>query len=148
MKRLPLFLCTLLLSANSLAAGLKVSNEYIRATPPHAKNSAAFLTITNTTDKDINLIAASSDISERVELHKHTKEDGMMKMRQVEAIMINANSSTELQPGGYHIMFLGLKEDIFEGQILDLSLSFDNGENMSFLTAVKNIDMSHVNEED
>ena len=75
MKRLSLLLCTLLLSVNSFAASIQVSNEYIRATPPHAKNSAAFLTITNTTDKDIKLVAANSDISERIELHTHLNLD-------------------------------------------------------------------------
>ena len=144
MKRLSLLLCTLVLSVNSFAAGLEVSNEYIRATPPHTKNSAAFLTITNTTDKGIKLVAASSDISERVELHTHLKEDGMMKMRQVDSILIEANSSTTLQPGSFHIMFLGIKDELLEGQLARLTLSFDNGEEMTFYTAVKKINTEHA----
>lgn len=148
MKRLSLLLCTLLLSANSFAAGIQVSNEYVRATPPHAKNSAAYLTISNETDKAVKLIAASSDISERVELHTHLKEDGMMKMRQVESILIDANGSTTLQAGSNHIMFLGLKEELLEGQLIRLTLSFDNGEEMSFYTAVKKIKMEKTAEKE
>lgn len=143
MKRLSLFLCTILLSINSFAADIVVSEQHVRATPPHSKNSAAFLTITNTTERSVKLVAANSDISERIELHTHIKEDGMMKMRQVNSVLIDANNSTALQPGGYHIMFLGLKSDLTEGQNVKIALYFDNGDEITIDAPVKKINMSH-----
>jgi len=143
MKKLTLLVCTLLFSISSFASDIGISKQLIRATPPHAKNSAAFLTITNNTDKSVNLIAVSSDIAEQVQIHTNINEDGMMKMRQVEAIMIEANSSTSLQPGGYHVMFLGLKSDLAEGQSVDLTLYFDNGEQIKVKTPVQKITVSH-----
>lgn len=139
MKRLLLLACACLLSINSFASDLTVSDQYIRATPPHAKNSASFLTITNHTNTNIKLVGASSDIAKRVELHNHIKEDGMMKMRQVEAVQITANSSTSLQPGGYHIMFLGLNNNLTEGQSVKVTLYFDNGNELNIDAPVKKI---------
>ncbi|MDA7745881.1 copper chaperone PCu(A)C [Psychromonas sp.] len=145
MKRLSLLMCSLLLSVNSFAADLTVTDAYIRATPPHTANSAAYLRLLNNTDKDIKLISVESDLSERVELHNHINENGMMKMRQVDSILIEGNGFVDLEPGGYHIMFLGLRGDLLEGQIIKLTLNFENSESMSFYTAVKKINTAHSN---
>ena len=143
MKHLFTLLFSLILTANSVASELMVSGQYVRATPPHTKNSAAFLSISNHANKTIKLIAASSDIADRVELHNHIKEDGMMKMRQVKEVVIEANSSVTLQPGGYHVMFLGLKNDLKEGQIVNITLYFNNGDEININAPVQKISMSH-----
>lgn len=141
MKRLTLLVCaftyTLVFSINSFASELEISKYYIRATPPHAQTSAAFFTVTNNTDKNIKLVAVNSDIAEQVQIHTNLNEDGLMKMRQVDAIMIEANSSTSFQPGGYHVMFLGLKNDLIEGQNIVLTLYFDNGDEIEVDTPVQ-----------
>ena len=141
MKPLSILLCALLFSINSFANELAVTEQHVRATPPHTKNTAAFLKLTNNTDKDIKLVAASSDIAERVELHTHINEDGMMKMRQVETILVAKKSSTSLQPGGYHVMFLGLKQDLKEGETVKFTLYFDNGDEIKIDAPVKKIKM-------
>ena len=143
MKKITLLAFTLLFSISSFASEIDISKQLIRATPPHAKNSAAFFTMTNNADKSVNLIAVSSDIAEKVQIHTNINEDGMMKMRQVESIMIDANSSTSLQPGGYHVMFLGLKNDLTEGQSVELTLYFDNGEQIKVSTPVQKITTNH-----
>ncbi len=143
MKKLTLLICTLLISISSFASEIDISKQLIRATPPHAKSSAAFFTITNNTDKSINLVAVNSDIAEQVQIHNNINKDGMMKMRQVDTIMIKANSSTSLQPGGYHVMFIGLKNSLTEGQSVDLMLYFDNGEQIKVNTPVQKINASH-----
>ena len=143
MKSLFILLCSLIFSANSIANDLMVSGQYVRATPPHAKNSAAFLSISNQSNKAVKLIAASSDIADRVELHSHMKEDGMMKMRQVKEVIINANSDITLQPGGYHVMFLGLKNELKESQNVNITLYFDNGNEINFDAPVQKINISH-----
>lgn len=143
MKVLIQLICALFFSINCYAQSVQIKEPYVRATPPHSKNSAAFLTLVNTQDKAIKLVAASSDIAQRVELHNHIHEDGMMKMRQVEAINIPANSSTQLQPGGLHVMFLGLKQDLSEGQQVKFNLYFDNGDEITISAPVKKIKMMH-----
>ncbi len=85
---------------------------------------AVFLTIENTGDAD-KLIAASSPIADKVELHSHTMDNGVMKMRPVEAIDVAANATTELKSGGFHIMMFGVKELPANGTMISLTLTFE-----------------------
>ncbi|WP_413694076.1 copper chaperone PCu(A)C [Pseudoalteromonas sp. KJ10-2] len=143
MSRLGLVICSLLFSLNSLAAELTVTDQYVRATPPHVKNSAAFLTIDNQSEESVKLVSVSSDIADRVELHTHISEAGLMKMRQVESILIKGHNSVQLQPGGYHVMFLGLKNDLVAGDSVDITLYFDNGDAIDITAPIQKITMSH-----
>ncbi len=136
-----LFSGLLLLSMQVSANPLTVEDAYVRATPPNSKNSAAFMVINNAGNKEVKLIAASSDIADRVELHTHINEDGMMKMRQVEEIVIKAQNTAVLQPGGYHVMFLNLKQPLKEGQSVAIRLYFDNGEQIEVAAPIKKVAM-------
>jgi copper(I)-binding protein len=66
-------------------------------------------------------------------------DNGLMKMRQVKEIIIKAESSIALQPGGYHVMFLNLKQPLKDGGSVTLSLSFDNGQQLIFDAPIKKI---------
>lgn len=111
----------------TLQAEVLLVDPYAKATPPNAKNSAAFMKIENKSNSDIELLAASSNISKVTELHTHIEENGMKKMIQIPSIKIPANSSVELKPGGLHIMFLGIQNQINENSNIDLNLTFSNG---------------------
>lgn len=111
----------------TLQAEVLLVDPYAKATPPNAKNSAAFMKIENKSNSDIELLAASSNISKVTELHTHIEENGMKKMIQIPSIKIPANSSVELKPGGLHIMFLGIQNQINENSNVDLNLTFSNG---------------------
>lgn len=111
----------------TLQAEVLLVDPYAKATPPNAKNSAAFMKIKNTSNSDIELLAASSNISKVTELHTHIEENGMKKMIQIPSIKIPANSSVELKPGGLHIMFLGIQNQINENSNVDLNLTFSDG---------------------
>lgn len=110
----------------ALQAEVLLVDPYAKATPPNAKNSAAFMKIENKSNSDIELLAASSNISKVTELHTHIEENGMKKMIQIPSIKIPANSSVELKPGGLHIMFLGIQNQINENSNIDLNLTFSN----------------------
>ncbi len=127
----------LLLSTQVFATQLSVEDAYVRATPPNSKNSAAFMVINNTGNEEVKLIAAASDIADRVELHTHIHADGMMKMRQVPEVSIQAQNTVALQPGGYHVMFVNLKQPLKEGQSVAILLYFDNGEQIKVNASIK-----------
>ncbi|WP_372880670.1 copper chaperone PCu(A)C [Psychromonas sp.] len=127
----------LLLSTQVFATQLSVEDAYVRATPPNSKNSAAFMVINNTGNEEVKLIAAASDIADRVELHTHIHADGMMKMRQVPEVSIQAQNTVALQPGGYHVMFVNLKQPLKEGQSVAILLYFDNGEQIKVNAPIK-----------
>ncbi|HDZ5066057.1 TPA: copper chaperone PCu(A)C [Campylobacter jejuni] len=125
MKKILLF--SALFALNLWAANdIEIKNAFVKQTPPHAQNSAIFLTISNNTDKDIALISAKSDISEVSELHTHMHKDGKMMMQKIPEIVIKAHSSTELKSGGYHIMLLKLKKPIAKDTKVNLDLEFNN----------------------
>jgi copper(I)-binding protein len=90
----------------------------------------------------ISLVSASSSIAENVELHNHINEDGVMKMRQVELISISANGNASLEPGGYHIMLIGLSKEIAAGDMVDLEVKFSDGSSQQLTVPVKKV-MAH-----
>jgi copper(I)-binding protein len=87
--------------------------------------AAVFLTIRNRGDAADSLIAASSPIAEKVELHTHRMEDGIMRMRRIERIDVGAGETVELAPGGLHIMMFGLTEKPEKESLRPLTLTFE-----------------------
>ena len=107
-------------------AKIVIKDKRIRQSPPTTKMAAGYMIIYNKTAVTDTLISAKCDISDTLELHNMTHENGVMKMRKVEGIDIPANSSTELKPGGYHLMFINLKGKLNEGDRVKLELNFKN----------------------
>lgn len=87
-------------------------------------NGASYMMIQNGGAAD-KLLKAESDVAETVELHTVTDEGGMMQMRPVPSIDVPANSSVELKPGGYHVMLIGLKQELKPGDTVNLKLTFE-----------------------
>lgn len=112
------------LSAN---VEIMVSDAVVRAVPPGTTNTAVFLTITNNSAADRKLVKADSQVAKTVELHTHTNDNGVMKMRQVQEIPVKAKGQTELKSGSYHIMLIDLKQTPKEGDIVSVILTFDDG---------------------
>jgi copper(I)-binding protein/predicted transcriptional regulator len=139
--RILLTLALFVFSGLTFAKGVTVNDPYVRAIPPGQKISASFMTLINDTDKNIDLVKASSDSAKNVELHEHVHEDGMMKMRQVAKIGIAANSKTELKPGGYHIMLIGLLKHIQPKDIITINLEFSDGSRQQVKAEVRKIMM-------
>jgi copper(I)-binding protein len=127
----------ILISSNSFAASIKVSEPYAREVPLGHPNSAAFMVLKNTSNQDRALVNAYSDVSNAVELHTHIKEGGMMRMRRVDKIDIKAGSETVLKPGGLHIMFIGLKQQLKVGDKVELKLEFDDKNTITLQVPVK-----------
>lgn len=88
-------------------------------------NGAAYLQVRNTGSTADRLIKATSDIAEMVELHTVVREGDVMKMEPVEAIDVPANGEAILKPGGFHIMLLGLKQELKVGEKFTITLQFE-----------------------
>lgn len=105
------FLWGLLSSGFLLAGDLEIKDPWIRAVPPSAQATAAFMTIRNTGDKAMTITGASSPIAEDVRPMVTTKQgDGIMGMEFVESFPIPAGGKRILEPGGDHIMLMKLRE--------------------------------------
>jgi copper(I)-binding protein len=116
------------LSTSPLLAGnVMVNDAYARVASKVAKSGAAFMMIHNHYDQDDRLVAAASDVAKRVELHTHLEEDGVMKMIKIkDGIVIPAGGMHALKRGGDHVMFMGLTRSLEHGDMIDLTLTFEN----------------------
>ena len=120
-------LASTLVFAGSAADEVTVTDAYARAVPPGQPNSASFMLLSNDSATGHAVVAAESSVSKVAELHTHTMSEGMMKMRQVEKIEIPAKGVTRLEPGGLHVMLIGLTQNLKPGDEVALTLVFEDG---------------------
>lgn len=117
---------------------LTIEHPWARASAGPARNGAAYLTVHNSGPED-SLVAAAGDIAERIELHTHIVEGDVMKMRQVEAIGVPAGGLAALKPGSFHIMLIGLKHPLMEGERFPLTLRFAKAGEVAVEVAVEGV---------
>ena len=139
MKRFTTLIAALVTSAALYAQSVSVMDAYVREVPPNMPNSAAFMQLMNGSSEAVDLVSASSGAANVVELHEHAKVGGMMQMRQIPKITVPANGSVTLQPGGLHVMLIGLTRKLKEGETVTLTLNFSNGESVSLDAPVKKV---------
>src|SRR5574343_517570 len=117
-----LFLSTAL-AAQAQAPAVKVDDPWVRATVPAQKATGAFMQLTAA--KGAKVVAASSPVADMVEIHEMKMEDGVMKMRAVDALAMPAGQAVALKPGSYHVMLMGLKGAISAGDTVPLTLTIE-----------------------
>jgi copper(I)-binding protein len=106
--------------------GIVVEDGYARAAGPNAPTGAAYMRVTNETDADDRLLEVRTEAADRAELHAHETQDGIARMRPVAGgIEIPAHGTAVLEPGGLHVMLLGLTAPLAEGGSVDLTLTFE-----------------------
>lgn len=116
---------------------LMLKAPFARATLPNQPVAGAFLTITNNGNEDDVLVAVSSPISERGEVHEMKMDGDTMKMREMaDGLVIPAGETVELKPGGYHLMFMQLKQPLVEGETVEMTLEFQNAGSVTVLFAI------------
>lgn len=122
-----LFALTQPLWAHGFKLGdMEIGHPWSRETPDGAKVAAGYLFVKNTGATDDKLIAVSSPISEKAEFHEMSvNADGVMTMRELKEIVISAGGEIALKPGGFHIMFVGLKAPTKEGVKFPGTLTFE-----------------------
>jgi hypothetical protein len=102
-----------------------VAHPWARATPGGVKVGGAYLEMRAAAESGDRLIAAKSPVAGAAELHSHIMENGIARMRRVDAIVVPAGKSVTLRPGGYHLMLTDLKAPLKEGDLLKLTLVFE-----------------------
>ncbi len=108
-------LCSAVVFAGTAADAITVVDPYVPALPPGQPNSLAYMGLTNSSDQDIELVAAESAASKVVELHTHVMQDGMLNMIAIDKIDLPAGKTVKLEPNGLHIMLIGLVKDLKDG---------------------------------
>lgn len=127
---------------------IQVEDSWARESPPTVTNGAAYMTLINQGDTADRLIAASSEVAEVIELHAHLMEGNVMQMRQVEAIEVNPGESTLLEPGGLHVMLIGLTAPLKAGQRFPLTLEFEQAGTIPIEVEVRKMDAHSMHGQD
>ena len=133
-----------LLTASALFASLavqaqnpavKVDDPWVRATVAPQKATGAFMQLTSA--KAVKVVAASSPVAAMVEIHEMKMDDGVMKMRAVDALPLPAGQAVALKPGSYHVMLMGLKAPIKAGETVPLTLTVEGEDGKRTAVEVK-----------
>lgn len=142
---------TLLVIAPSLAAAhefkagdLTIGHPWSRATPGGAKVGGGYLTITNKGSAPDRLIAATAAVASHVEIHEMATKDGVMTMRpQPNGVTIEPGKTVAFVPGGYHLMLMGLKTPLKEGDRLKTVLTFEKAGKVEVTINVEGMGAQH-----
>ena len=119
---------------------ITVVDVRVRAAPLEGGNSAGFMLVLNGLDKPVRLTGVSGDLAAAVELHETINDNGVMKMEpRPEGFEIPAGGSLELKPGAKHVMIMGLVKPLVAGDTVNLTLAFDNGDQIPLKAPVVDV---------
>lgn len=110
----------------SVLANVMFVDGYVRAMPPSVPNSAAYFTLMNH-GPEVDLVGVETEVAAEAQLHTLVEEEGVVKMRQLPKFTLASHGNLELMPSGKHVMLLGLKKPLTEGQEVVLRLKFSDG---------------------
>lgn len=143
-KTVPFFLISWLFCVASLQAqnsDISVNNAYVTALIPGQEVSAGYMTISNQGDTDQELVSFNSSAARMVQLHTTSMAaDGMMNMSMLEGVVIPAGGSIQLQPGGNHLMIMGVDREAFSGESIDVQIELSGGEILELSLPIKQRD--------
>ncbi len=110
------------------SGSISIESPWAPELPPVSVNGAVFMTIVNEGERQDRLIRATGAISSKVEMHDHIKDEtGMLSMRKVQSIELSPGERVNLEPGGLHVMLMGLERPLEKGMEFKLQLEFASG---------------------
>lgn len=112
----------LLLAGSIACAEVTISEAWVRASNPGQSVGAAYMTLTS--KQDATLVYAETERAGSVEMHSMAVENGVMKMRSMEALPVPAGQPVKLAPGGLHLMLFELAAPFKAGEQVKFRLCF------------------------
>jgi len=105
---------------------LEIIAPWSRASPKGASTAIGYMTIKNNGATPDRLIGGSADFADALQLHSMTMEGDVSKMRELKSVDIDPNQTIEFKPGGSHVMFVGLKHSLSQGEHAKGTLIFEH----------------------
>lgn len=135
---------TLLLSACGAKDGIEVRDAWAR-TATQGMNSAVYFVIQNYNTEVDELTGVISNVAEAVEIHESKMEGDVMTMNRVESVAVEPSVKVEFLPGGYHVMLIGLKQNLEAGDEIEVTLQFRNSPDITVKATIREADsMEHT----
>jgi periplasmic copper chaperone A len=107
---------------------VSISDAWVRPTNPGQEVGAAYMTFLS--KQDMTLASVESNVTDSVEIHNMTMENGVMKMRMLENLALKAGEPYKLAPGGFHLMLFDLKKPLTVGEQVTFTLHFKINSNI------------------
>lgn len=103
---------------------VSIKNAWVRPSNPGQEVGAAYMTFLSS--QDTTLISVESDITNTIEIHSMSVENGVMKMRMLDTLELQAGKPYKLEPGGFHLMLFDLKKPLIKDNQVKFLLTFKN----------------------
>ena len=120
------FISVTALATDYKVGSLEIMGPWSRATPKGASTAIGYMTIKNNGTTPDRLFGGSVDFASGFQLHSMTMEDGVSKMRELKFVEIGPGQTIEFKPGASHVMFVGVKHALSEGEHVKGTLIFEN----------------------
>jgi copper(I)-binding protein len=129
----------MLFTSTAMAADphLMIMDPWVREAPPNAKMLAGYFTIMNHSGDSTEIVGASSDKFEKVEIHKTVQEGGVAKMIAQPSVEVGKHATVKFQPGGLHLMLMNPKGPLKAGDKVEISLKLKKGSDLKMTAVVK-----------
>ena len=125
------------LSVRAEDATTQIVDPWVQAAPPNVKVLAAYLEIKNNGKKPRHLVSITSPDFGRIEIHRSVMHGNMVHMEQQKELVIPAQDSVVMKPGGTHLMLMKPRAALKAGDSVPLTLFFKNGEKTSATAVVR-----------
>jgi copper(I)-binding protein len=136
LKILRILLTLVLLLPAGAFAELEISEARIKNLPPTVLVRAGYMTIHNSSQMTVSIIAIRSDAFASVEIHHSVMQDGMMRMDPVDNLLVAPGASLQLAPGGLHLMMMQPVQPTQPGDEIEIILQLDDGSEQPLMMKV------------
>ena len=126
-------------SFSAANAGVVVEDAYIRGLPPGQQVTAAFFRLTNQSQQACALLGASTPVSGNAEIHAHSHQNGMMRMRRLEQVVLPVGETVAFKPGGFHLMLFGVQQPLVDGDSHTVTLFFKGCSEQTVTAEVRSV---------
>jgi len=118
---------------------VSVEDAWSRPVPAAGGNGAVFMRVVNGGNEADQLVGGESPVVGAVEVHKTTMEEGVVKMEHIPGLEIPAKGEVSLEPGGYHVMLIGVNQALRPGDTLPITLNFEKSGEMQLEVQVREV---------
>jgi copper(I)-binding protein len=120
---------------STIQNAISIKDAWVRPSHPGQDVGAAYMTLTST--QDVTLVRVESDVSNSIEIHSMTMQNGVMKMRMLDNLPLIAGKPYKLEPGGFHFMLFDLKKALTVGESVNFVLYFKAKNKTEFKQNIK-----------
>lgn len=128
-----------LLPLPAIASDITVEDAWVRLPPPVADTAAAYMTIKNNGDKDVEITDIETAVAKHPEFHAMTMDSEMMQMKKMEQVIVPAHGGIAFTPGGNHVMLIGLTGALKTGEHIMMTLKTSDGDTIMVHAEVRDM---------